>query len=102
MSNVNNINGISTAADTAAYFLPEPAVSKSSGFWNVLNSAKDLALGAVGGVPANMGGSNFGELRQLIDLQVQVQTEMQAVTMISNVEKSKHESKMSALRNVKV
>jgi hypothetical protein len=44
----------------------------------------------------------LGEYAQLIQMQLSVQKEMQAVTMVSNVEKSRHESKMSAVRNVRV
>lgn len=41
------------------------------------------------------------ELLSLIELQRQMQIEMQSISMISNIEKSRHESKMSAIRNVR-
>jgi hypothetical protein len=41
------------------------------------------------------------ELLSLIELQRQMQIEMQSISLISNIEKSRHESKMSAIRNVR-
>lgn len=41
------------------------------------------------------------ELLSLIELQRQMQIEMQSVSLISNIEKSRHESKMSAIRNIR-
>lgn len=38
----------------------------------------------------------------LIEQQIRVQTEQQQVTLISNVEKSRHESRMAAVRNIRV
>ena len=42
------------------------------------------------------------EYRDLIAMQMQVQQEMLNVTMVSNIEKSKHESRMAAVRNIRV
>ncbi len=64
----------------------------------VADIATSVLSNSVGGVPFAASG-NFAEL---INLQIQAQQEMQTTSMISNVEHSKHESKMAAIRNMRV
>ena len=42
------------------------------------------------------------EYKDLLTLQMKVQQEMQTLSMESNIEKSKHETQMSAIRNIRV
>ena len=42
------------------------------------------------------------EYRDLINKQLEAQAELQQTTMVSNIERSKHESRMSAIRNIRV
>jgi hypothetical protein len=88
-------------------FGPEP---RTSGNW-LASTAKAIAgvasaalaptglgaagsLAGVGNIPADAG--------LLLAEQVRIQREMQIVTMISNVEKSKHETEMAPVRNLRV
>ena len=101
----NELSSISQSIKpaTAARYLPEPASTSSAwSFRSVMKTVRDVAAdavgGAVGGVSQGIGG-DFGEL---INAQIAAQEEMQTTTMVSNVEKSKHESKMAAIRNIRV
>ena len=52
----------------------------------------------------NVAGSVFGiqsEFQDMIGLQIYWQQQMQKVTLTSNIIKSEHETKMSAIRNVR-
>lgn len=103
-------SGAPLTTGAANRYLPEPSPAGSeifSDFLNVargtlqrvLESASSSAFGgAVGGVPLTAG----GELAELIALQIATQQEMQVTTLVSNIERSKHESKMSAIRNIRV
>ena len=42
------------------------------------------------------------EYRDLLQKQLQSQTELQQVTLYSNIERSQHESRMAAVRNIRV
>lgn len=102
MSNVIDngqfLGQITSAASHAARYLPEPA-SKGVGIFRdvmeVVSSAADTVVGGVDNVAT-------GDFAELIQLQIEAQQEMQTTTMVSNIEKSKHESKMSAIRNIRV
>lgn len=45
---------------------------------------------------------NIGDLQSLLNQQIAVQTEMQKFTCATNIEHSKHETRMSAIRNMRV
>jgi hypothetical protein len=98
MSLSNSIIGaVGTATRTIGEMLPDSTVS--SGLKSTGSALESASGNEVGGVSLDL--DQFAELKELIDLQVEVQKEMQAITMVSNIEKSKHESKMSAIRNVR-
>jgi hypothetical protein len=42
------------------------------------------------------------DFQQLISTQIQVQRDMQLYTMISNLERSRHETEMAPVRNMRV
>ncbi|MEZ4753612.1 MAG: hypothetical protein R3A13_04785 [Bdellovibrionota bacterium] len=77
------------------YIVPEPQSTISSTFGNVLRSAASIASSATGV------GDLSGDIYALLDQQVAIQQEMQTVSMISNIERSKHEMKMAAIRNMR-
>ncbi len=80
-------------------YTPVPETESSSGFSEVLGAVGDT-LATVGGVA----GSVFGmqsEFQNMIGLQIYWQQQMQKVTLTSNIIKSEHETKMSAIRNVR-
>ena len=91
VSGTNN----SSSAGSFEYIMPEPRSSIGNTFGNVLRSAASVAATATG-----FGGFGGG-VYALLDQQMQVQREMQTISMISNVERSKHEMRMAAIRNMR-
>jgi len=77
--------------------------SGESGFSQFLSGASsavgDLAAGGLSIAGGGLGMST--DLFGLIEMQRQLQMEMETVSMISNIDKSRHESKMAAIRNIR-
>ncbi len=93
------LNTIASIVGTARRYLPEPASRGVGLFQDILGGvSKAFGGGDVGGVPLQA----TGDFASLIQMQIDAQKEMQSVTLVSNLEKSNHESKMSAIRNVRV
>ena len=72
---------------------------------DLVKSAGSVLTGSAGGAL----GGGYGNaadamesLQGLLDQQIAVQAEMQAFTMQTNIEHSKHETKMAAIRNMRV
>ena len=89
-------------------YLPEPATRGTSKYGDTFRIATTAAT-AIAGVAGNaltggaLGGlSGVGDFQDLISKQVEVQKEMQKTSMTSNIEKSKHETKMAPIRNLRV
>ena len=98
MGNVDRI-GSDSGAGTGSQaqlrsFLPEP---KSRLFSTVLSAVGAIASGAESGL-SGIDPTYLGLLQQ----QLEMQQQMQLVSLYSNVEKSKHETQMSAIRNIRV
>ncbi len=85
-------------ASTAARYLPEPATTGVGLFRDMMNAAYKLGGGDKSAFEIGVS----SEFSNLINLQLDAQRDMQQTTMVSNIERSKHESKMAALRNVRV
>lgn len=99
MSNsVSTLNGAAEVSAAAAKYLPEPATKGMGIFRDVVDLVSSVGEGVIGGIPT----AATGDYASLIQLQLEAQREMQTTTMVSNIEKSKHESKMSAVRNIRV
>lgn len=77
-------------------FTPEPTSSISKTFKSLLAGASSAFSGTVSNVV-----SIDPAYAQLIEKQMEVQQQMQLVSLHSNIEKSKHETKMAAVRNVR-
>ncbi|MCB0328774.1 MAG: hypothetical protein KDD70_03900 [Bdellovibrionales bacterium] len=77
---------------------PEPKSRLNFDFSSILSS-----VGGMVGAAATSGISGAIEPRYLalINKQIEMQEQMQLVSLTSNVEKSRHESKMAAIRNVR-
>lgn len=80
-----------------SYYLPEPSSTGVGVFADVVGAVQSIA-GGVGGVSLNPTGSFAG----LIQAQIQAQMEMQTTSMVSNIERSKHETKMTPVRNIRL
>lgn len=100
--------GIGGGAQGTVRFGPEP---RAAGNW--LTSAAKAAAGLAGAAlaPTGLGavagglagvGNIPADAGVLLAEQVKIQQQMQIVTMISNVEKSKHETEMAPVRNLRV
>ena len=88
--------------DPLKRILPQPPVSEGFAFakqfaQNMLGTAADTLNGITGGIA----GVN-GDYASLIQQQIEVQKQMMLTSMISNVEKSKHETQMAPVRNIRV
>ena len=93
VSGVDNKSGPSSFE----YIMPEPKSSISNTFGGVLRSAASVASTATG-----IAGGVGSEIYTLLDQQVEIQREMQTITMLSNIERSKHEMKMGPIRNMRI
>ncbi len=77
-------------------FSPEPKSTLSTAFQKVLGGVSSfLGSGATSALGIN------ADYQSLINKQLEVQQQMQLVSLHSNIEKSKHESRMAAIRNVR-
>lgn len=76
-------------------FIPEPQSTLTAPFKAVLGSvASSLSGGSVfPGVQS--------EYADLLNKQIEMQQQMQMVSMFSNIEKSRHETQMAAVRNIR-
>ena len=78
--------------------LPEPR--SALGTWGkTLSSTVNGVAQAATSATSSLAGGEFGAL---LELQMQVQREMAAVSMVSNISKSKHETEMAPIRNLRV
>ena len=97
---VSNIgSSFKLALGNYAKFIPNTSSSSKS----LISSAIDVAKKVISG------GSQLGGMvsidpayRQLIEQQIELQQQMMLVSMHSNLERSKHDTKMSAVRNIRV
>ena len=78
-------------------FMPEPRSRVANVFRAVLNGASTVLSGAASAAPQIDPG-----YQELINKQIEIQQQMQYVSMESNIEKSRHETQMAAIRNVRV
>ncbi len=97
-SNISGVSSLATLTGAAARYLPEPATKGVGLFRDLLRVAGQFGNTVVGGVDA----AASGDFADLIGVQIEIQKELQTTTMVSNIEKSRHESKMSAIRNIRV
>ena len=86
--------GLNLGGSILARALPEPRNSLAQ--WG--EAVVDTGMDAVG----SMLGSSSADLTQLLNMQVQIQREMQLVSMVSNLYKSQHEIEMAPIRNMRV
>ncbi len=83
-------NTLTSAAGSVSEYLPEP-VAEGIDFAQSLTSARQ-------GIEIDVSPA----YQDLIDKQIETQQELQQVTFTSNIERSEHETRMAAIRNVRV
>lgn len=100
MSAVNNnqkaLQSAALQTSSLTRYIPQPKSNLGSVFSRVLSTAGSVVSGGVGAFSGM-----DSQYQSLIQEQMRVQQQMQLVTMHSNTEKSRHESKMAALRNLR-
>lgn len=100
MSSTSEVTGRTGAIiDTGGLgrFIPEPKSRLAPSFSGILNGVRSL----MGSAASSALGIN-PDYQDLLNKQIEVQTQMQLVTLESNLEKSRHETQMAAVRNVRV
>lgn len=96
MASITGIGAHLLSGSGLARFIPEPKSGLST-FGKVLSSIGSAVSGA--------GGSLVGvdsKYTELIQMQIRAQEQMQQVSLVSNLEKSKHETQMAPIRNIRV
>ena len=93
MASVNQVSSGVLTDGMLTRFAAEPRSGVSGFFKNLLSTVTGSASQMVGINP---------EYAALINKQIETQTQMQLVSLYSNIEKSKHETQMAAVRNVRV
>jgi hypothetical protein len=96
VADVNNLKP-TQAVTSLSRFIPEPKSSRAFSWSNVLTKLTETAAQGVTG--AYSGEMN---LNDLLTQQMAMQREMMIVSMISNVERTKHETQMAPVRNMRV
>lgn len=89
-------SGARIVSEGLGRFIPEPANRLGLNFKAVVGTMASSLSGA-----AVFPGVESG-YAEMLNQQMQVQQQMQLVSMYSNIEKSKHETQMSAVRNIRV
>lgn len=97
MDGIEQTTPLSPGGAVAESYDPTPSQSGIGAFGDILDGAANIA-GEIGGVSLDV----TGGLSELLQTQMQFQMEMAAINLVSNIEKSKHEAKMSVIRNIRV
>jgi hypothetical protein len=104
MSNISIVStshgqyGISTGDSALLRVAPEPKNSLGSWMSSIASTGLSVARSVVPGIDGLAG----GDLTSLLNMQIQIQQQMQVVSMVSNVERSRHETEMAPIRNMRV
>lgn len=98
VESTTNTLGAHIDSGTLGRFIPEPASNAGRIFRGVLGGVASVAGQVLGGTASGLN----SEDQSLLQLQVEMQKEMQLMTMYSNIEKSRHETQMAAIRNIRV
>lgn len=90
--------GLAVAGSSLLRALPEPRSSWSTVGKGLLSAGSQLASTLLPGGQV----FNQAELTNLLQTQIYIQTQMQVWSMQSNIAKSKHETEMAPIRNMRV
>jgi hypothetical protein len=91
--------GVGVASSNVWRAVPEPRSSLASWGRSLLQAGMTTAETLVGGAGNVL---DVGSLTTLLQQQIQVQREMQVISMQSNIAKSQHEAEMAPVRNMRV
>jgi hypothetical protein len=97
MTEINSINSgrifYPSQLGRAARFIPEPKNRVSEVLTSAVKGALDTVASTTG-IDNNFAG--------LLNKQVEIQVQMQTLSMESNIERSNHETKMTPIRNARL
>lgn len=90
------LDGLKLATSPLLRFAPQPATALD--FQSLLS-----AVGAVASavIPGSSAGGLDSDYQSLLQEQLEVQRQMFLMSFYSNIEKSKHETQMAAVRNIR-
>lgn len=97
-SEIPLLEGIRFARNELTRFIPQPGNTSGTTFRSIVSSLGRVASGAV---EAAAGGLDL-EYQALLQEQLEVQRQMFLMSLYSNLEKSRHETEMAAVRNIRV
>ena len=103
MENVGAINSLPDASGPIHLekFAAEPASRAGRVFRSVLDGVGS-GLAAVAGAGTRLFAGLPLSYQELLVRQLEMQEQFQSVSLISNIEKSKHETQMAPIRNIRV
>ena len=96
VTQIPQLDGLKLASSALVRFAPQP-----KSFGNIDFQALLATLGSVTGAVTGEGGLS-SEYQTLLQEQLEVQRQMFLMSLYSNLEKSRHETQMAAVRNVRV
>src|SRR5437868_1372733 len=94
---IGTVGRLAGGALSLARIAPEPRSRNGASFSTVARSLSSDYFTSDPGF-----GQIMGQYQDLINTQIETQTQMQLVSMESNILKSEHETQMAAIRNVRV
>lgn len=92
MDKISTLGSYLSSSSNLLRFVPEPKSRVASAFSGVMRSVGQTISG---GSSVSLDPS----YQALLEKQIELQEQMQRISMESNIEKTRHESKMSAVRN---
>lgn len=98
-SGSDGVYGVTVGGSPMYRYAPEPR--SSFGSWAQVAGS---TVGSVAGAAAGAGlGLGLGtDLTSLLNQQIQIQQEMQVISMQSNISRSQHEMEMAPIRNMRI
>jgi len=91
-------NGLKIGVSPLLRFIPQPKTSSAFNFQSLLSGVANIASSSLG----ISSGSLSLEYQDLLQQQLETQRQMFLMSLYSNLEKSKHETQMAAVRNIRV
>lgn len=104
LAQINNsfIAPVIRAGLSLARISPEPQNKVGTTFRTVLSTVGNIAQSIFSASPSGMFSGMDPGYQELLTTQIEAQKQLTLVSLCSNVEKSKHETQMAAVRNIRV
>ena len=99
---ISTIQSQLASNESVQAYTDQTATSGSGIFKELVDTVQSVGSTALDVTSSSYLDELSGSNAELIAAQVEIQKEMQITSMISNIEKSKHETKMTPIRNIRV